>query len=245
MKTRSVSFVIPTKNEEATINEVILSVKANVEHAGYILREIVVVDDSEDSTRRLASEAGAIVVSGESRGLGHAMLIGLKRSLQGSPDCVVSLDSDGQVDLSEIPKFIDALDTNGADLVLGSRFLNDHLIEYDYPAINRFGTRVLSWILRRATGLNLTDSHGGIRAMRPEVIKKLKLLGRHTYVQETIIDAHENGFKVIEIPSKWKKRDFGQSRVVRSIPRYVLYTLPVIILRCRPHLKFFLRRAET
>jgi hypothetical protein len=99
------------------------------------------------------------------------------------------------------------------------------------------GTRILTWILRRMTGLPLTDSHGGIRVMVPDVARELQIIGSHTYVQETIIDAHEKGFRIVELPSAWRKRNFGTSRVVGSIPRYIAYTLPVLLLRSGQHIR--------
>ena len=74
--------------------------------------------------------------------------------------------------------------------------------------------------------------------MKPEVIENLDIIGNHTYVQETIIDSYENGFKIIEIPSAWKVRKVGQSRVVLSIPKYIFYTLPILLLRSGGHIKF-------
>ena len=73
--------------------------------------------------------------------------------------------------------------------------------------------------------------------MKPEVAKNLELIGTHTYVQEAIIDAHEKGFRILEIPSAWNKRRHGKSRVVFSIPNYIFYTLPVLILRSGNHIK--------
>ena len=64
------------------------------------------------------------------------------------------------------------------------------------------------------------------------------MLGTHTYVQETIIDAVAKGFRVKEIPSVWKERSHGKSRVVGSIPLYIFYTLPILILRSKQHIKW-------
>ena len=74
--------------------------------------------------------------------------------------------------------------------------------------------------------------------MRPEVVADLEILGTHTYVQETIIDAVEKGHRVVEIPSDWHQRGSGESRVVRSIPKYVFYTLPILLLRSGQHIRW-------
>jgi hypothetical protein len=56
-------------------------------------------------------------------------------------------------------------------------------------------------------------------------------------VQETIIDASEKGFRIVELPSVWKPRLHGRSRVVSNIPRYVFYTLPILMLRSGQHIR--------
>ena len=201
------------------------------------MAHIIVVDDSTDETRELAAEAGATVLIGGGRGLGSAMYDGLKAASALDCDFIVSIDGDGQADMSELPRFLEPLEERKADLVLASRFQQQGLVKYHYRFINNFGTQVLTAMLRRFTGLPLTDSHGGIRAMRRDVAAELEMLGSHTYVQETIIDAAEKGFRIVELPSVWKPRLHGKSRVVSSIPKYVFYTLPILMLRSGQHIR--------
>jgi len=229
--------VIPTKNEENTIRAVIAEVREAFIGLPYDV-EILVTDDSTDTTRQVARECGAHVVNGGGEGLGSAMYRGLKEALSFNPDVILSIDGDGQNDArSEIPQFVKPVLERRADLVLGSRFAKEGLVGYRYRSVNLLGTRVLTWILRRMTGLPVTDSHGGIRAMVPEVARELQIIGSHTYVQETIVDAFEKGFRIIELPSAWRKREFGRSRVVGSIPKYIAYTLPVLLLRSGQHIR--------
>lgn len=234
-----VTVVLPTRNEEATIASVIEEIREEFHKLdGYQLSEIIVVDDSSDETRKRAQEAGADVVIGGGQGLGKAMYRGLKKASRSFSSLILSMDTDGQVDPTEIPLFIKAREESDADLVLGSRFLNDKSVFYRYPFVNRMGVRILVGILNNVTKLGLTDSHGGLRVMKREVAEQLELVGTHTYVQETIIDAVEKGFKVIEIPSIWNKREHGSSRIVGNIPKYIFYTLPILILRSGQHIRF-------
>lgn len=231
--------VIPTKNEAATIASVIAEVRKGFLGTRYDDIVVLVVDDSTDATRQVALDNGAVVVRGDGDGLGAAMFKGLKSAVGFDPDVIVAVDGDGQADAAaEIPRFLAPIDNGSADMVLGSRFLESNLVDYHYRWVNRFGTRVLSGFLRSQTGLDLTDSHGGIRAMVPEVAADLEMLGTHTYVQETIIDAVEKGYRVTEIASVWRVRQHGKSRVVGSIPRYVFYTLPILILRSGQHIRW-------
>lgn len=233
-----ICVVLPTKNEEQVIASVIRDVKEVFAQHGLGEPTLILTDDSTDNTRSIAKSEGAVIVNGGGKGLGYAMYHGLKATLQYTPDFIVSFDSDGQCDPHEIPKFIELLRTDKADMVIGSRFQNPDLIEYKYRWKNRLGVLILSKILRSFTGLPITDSHGGIRAMTAEVVREMEMLGTYTYVQETIIDAVEKGFRVQEIPSAWRNRGYGRSRVVSSIPTYVFYTLPILIIRSKQHIKW-------
>ena len=232
-----VIVLVPTKNEAASIQHVIRSIQAALDPSRYEPPHVIVVDDSADDTRRIAAEAGAAVLVGGGRGLGSAMYDGLKAAAGLDCDFILSIDGDGQADVTELPRFLQPLERGEADLVLASRFRQEGLVQYRYRLINNFGTHVLAGMLRRFTGLPLTDSHGGIRAMRRQVAAELEMLGSHTYVQETIIDAAEKGFRIVELPSVWRPRLHGKSRVVSSIPRYVFYTLPILMLRSGQHIR--------
>jgi glycosyltransferase involved in cell wall biosynthesis len=230
--------VLPTRNEAATLASVVQGIRTAFAAHGLHAPHILVADDSHDDTRSLARRLGLTVVIGGGKGLGYAMYQGLKAALSFAPDVVVSMDADGQSDPHEILRFLEPIAQDKADMVVGSRFLEPDLIQYRYRWRNRFGIFVLVRILRALTGLPLTDSHGGLRAMRPEVVQELDVIGTHTYVQETLIDAREKGFRITEVPSIWHKRTRGSSQVVGSIPKYVMYTLPILIIRSGVHIRW-------
>lgn len=158
-----VAVVIPTRNEEGSIASVICSVREVLTSVGHETI-IYVTDDSHDKTRQVAKELGALIIRGGGDGLGSAMLRGLKAALATNPDVIMSVDADGQVDISsELLTFLNVIQEGEFDLVVGSRFLHKGLIDYQYRKKNRLGSWMLAGILRRQTGLALTDSHGGIR----------------------------------------------------------------------------------
>jgi glycosyltransferase involved in cell wall biosynthesis len=237
-KNWTICVVLPTRDETHTLESVVQEIRAAFEENALKPPVILIADDSHDETRQIANQLGLKVVIGGGQGLGYAMLKGLKAALRFDPDVIVGMDADGQTDPREIMNVLNPIAQGGADMVVSSRFLKPGLIQYPYKRINRFGTIVLSWILRKVTGLPLTDSHGGLRAMRTEVVESLDIIGTHTYVQETIIDAYEKGYRIKEVPSIWRKRVHGQSKVVRSIVRYIMYTLPVLVIRSRNHIRW-------
>ncbi len=236
-----ICLVMPTRNEEATLRNVVDEIRSAFREANLREPVLIISDDSHDRTRALARELGVHVVNGEGKGLGFAMHKGLKAALAFNPDVVVSMDSDGQSDPHEIMKFLAPIATGEADMVLGSRFLIQGLVGYRYRWINRLGVIILSGFLRHMTGLPITDSHGGLRAMKSDVVRELEILGTHTYVQESIIDAHRKGFIIREVPSIWRQRVAGQSRVVGSISKYIMYTLPILLIHLGSHVRWLYR----
>ena len=223
--------LILTKNEENTISPLLSEVKQRFRSLGLGEPDFVVSDDSTDRTSELAAAEGAYVVSGGNQGLGRAYVCGLKKCCELGPDRILVLDGDGQADLNDLTSFIHAMDFENVDLVTGSRFFDTDSVSYDYPYVNRMGTRILSTYLSWMTGQRFTDSHGGLRLMTGALAKQQKIYGRHTYVQESIVDAFQKGFKIVEIPSLWRKRAHGESRVVSSVFRYARRTLPYLIFR--------------
>ena len=235
----SVTFVLPTKNEAQSLDKILKGIRSESEHLGITIEKILITDDSSDKTREIARQQNVDIVLGGGRGLGEAMFRGLKQAAKTQADYIVSIDADGQANLKELGPLLAPLQDGTTDLVLSSRNLKKKSIKYKYPFINALGIFILVRLLRKGTGLNLTDSHGGLRAMRRQVAKDLEIIGVHTYVQETIFDAHQKGYRIIEIPGEWTPRN-GKSRVLNSIPQYIFYTLPIIIFRCGRHMSFFL-----
>lgn len=235
-----ICFVLPAKNEEFTIENVIEEINNISIRLFNIKSDIVIVSDSTDKTNEKVEkiENVKLIISNNS-GLGRAMYVGLKYASKLGSDYICSIDSDGQVDLNEIKLFYETIHNSEYDIIIGSRFLKNELIKYNYKISNRFGTILLKSIINLLTNYKVTDSHGGIRIMRKKVAQNLKLLGNHTYVQETLIDAYENNFNLLEIPSKWLVRNHGVSKVVRSKINYILNVFPVLFCRSNLHKKIF------
>lgn len=219
--------VIPAKNEGETVGKVLSELRDNIDQEVYEA-EFIVASSSRDNTDEIAREHGAEVIKDGGTGLGEAMYRGLKKALEHDPDLIFSIDSDLQFQPDELGRLLEASDE--ADLVLGSRFLESG-VKYGMSLTHRVGNKILTGMVNHATGLSLTDAQTGYRVMKPEIAEELRMVGRHTYVQETIIDAHSNGFTIKEVPVEFHEREEGGSKVVRSISKYAIRTLPVILHR--------------
>ncbi len=120
MNTLSLSVIIPAYNEEKNIEEVLLRTKATMKTLQFP-HEIIVVDDgSTDKTRSLAAKHNVTLVNnGRNQGKGHALRMGFEKA---TGDILVTMDADGSHRPEEIKKLIVPL-LNGADVVMGSRFI--------------------------------------------------------------------------------------------------------------------------
>ncbi|MBD3228845.1 MAG: glycosyltransferase [Candidatus Lokiarchaeota archaeon] len=212
LSTKKIIIVIPAFNEEKTIEDVINGCKKHSENI------IVVNDGSNDKTEEIAYELGATVISFyRNRGLGNAMKTGLKEALREEADIVITIDGDAQYKTEEIPKLLEVIEKNQADLVLGSRFLGK--IE-KMSATKRLGNKVFAWMVRNVTGLPLKDPNTGFRVIKSEVIKSINLSSSFTYTQEMILRSVEEGFRVREVPVTFRKREKGGSRLMSDPAEY-------------------------
>lgn len=208
--------LIPAHNEEKTIADVIRGV---LQHVNNVL---VLNDGSKDKTAVIAKEAGALVISNDYKmGLGISMKKAFKNALRINADIIVTIDADGQYDPKEIPKLLDPIVSNEADLVLGSRFLEKGSIE-KMSRVKKLGNKVFTWAMNRFTGLHLTDSATGFRAFRREILEEIPITSNYSYTQEMIIRAAYEGFRILDVPTVFLKRPHGKSRLISDPADYGL-----------------------
>ena len=121
MNTR-VMVIIPALNEEGAVGAVVRGAKAALPGA-----PVLVIDDhSTDRTAMVAEQAGAQVLRLPVHlGLGGAVQAAYKLAFEMGFDFVVRVDGDGQHDTADIPRVLEALQSTGAEVVIGSRFVED------------------------------------------------------------------------------------------------------------------------
>jgi glycosyltransferase involved in cell wall biosynthesis len=202
-----VSVVIPTKDEEGVIGEIIDAVRP---YAG----EILVVDGhSRDRTRAIAVEKGARVVLDKGRGKGDA----LRRSFaEARHDILVFIDADGSHDPHDIPKLAEPIRRGDADLVIGSRTRggSDELHGTAEQLLRYIGSQLIMLAINYRWRVRLTDSQNGFRAIRRNVALALDLRSNLTTIeQEMLMRALKHGYRVVEVPTHEFERRWGVSKV--------------------------------
>lgn len=225
--------IIPAYNEESTIADVIK------ETSQYVNEILVINDGSTDSTMNVSRKAGAIVIDNiVNRGLGKTIKRGYKEAIKLGADIVVQIDADGQYDPKEIPKLIQPILDNKADLVLGTRLEN---LKYEMPWLKKQGNKAFTWLLRRLTGADIKDGQTGFRATRKEVFETLEIHGDFTYTQEMIVKASKEGWRIANVSIDFHQRSSGESRLMSGPLSYAWRAWIIIIRTIRDYdpLKFF------
>jgi glycosyltransferase involved in cell wall biosynthesis len=189
----SIWVVCPAYNESSAI----VSVIKRLRQAGY---DVVVVDDgSADETRQLATASATAVVSHPiNLGQGAALKTGIDFALEQGADVIVTFDTDGQHRASDIPHLLDALVRNQADFALGSRFLSEPL---NMPRMRRILLWGATLFTVATTGLRLTDTHNGLRAMTRRGAQALRLRqNRMAHASELLAEIARSRLRYVEVP---------------------------------------------
>ena len=176
--------------------KVIADVVADVRATGH--RVVVVDDGSPDQTAEHAA-AGAIVIRHPiNLGQGAGLQTGLDFALAQGANAIVTFDADGQHRAADIAGLLDALVRHNADFALGSRFLGSAV---NLPAKRRALLKAAVWFTRATTGLSITDSHNGLRAMTRHGASRIHLRqNRMAHASEILHQIAASGLKYVETP---------------------------------------------
>src|SRR6266850_3742167 len=202
-----VTVVIPTKDEEGLIAEIIDAVRP---HAS----EILVVDGhSTDRTREIAAQKGVRVILDAGRGKGEA----LRRSFgEARHEVLVFIDADGSHDPNDIPRLVDPIVRGDAELVIASRTRggSDELHGTAEQLLRYIGSQLIMLAINYRWRVRLTDSQNGFRALRRDVALALRLKSDLTTIeQEMLMRALKLGCRVVEVASHEYERRWGVSKV--------------------------------
>ncbi len=177
--------IIPAYNEERTISEVIKSTKKYVD-------EVIVIDDgSKDKTSEMSKFANFVATHPINMGKGVALKTGFEAAIKRGADIIITLDADGQHDPNDIPKLINILTKEKADIVIGSRKLNEKM-----PLIFKFGNWFLNKLFTFLFKQAIADTQSGFRAFRANIYDKIKWT-TSTYAVETEMLANAGKKKLI------------------------------------------------
>ncbi|EKD81272.1 MAG: glycosyl transferase [uncultured bacterium] len=222
-------IIVPCYNESASIKAVIDELAETAAEA-----EIVVINDgSSDSTFETAKMSGKATVIDLpiNLGVGGAVQTGLKYAFKSSKDFAIKVDGDGQHDPAHIATLLQPLITDQADIVVGSRFLQENS-GFKSTIWRRVGIRFFQFLCQSLTGQRITDPTSGFRAYNRHAIKFMaNNYPSFDYPEpEEVILACKNNLRIVEVPVKMRNRQAGTSTISSSISVYYMLKVTLAML---------------
>ncbi len=202
MEQVELSFVIPAYNEEDFIENTLSELDAIIQDKNLPYEIVVVNDGSRDQTfenaTRYAKRNGHVKVVSYPRnfGKGYAVKTGF---MQASGDIVIFADSDLEIDLTTVSKYLDAL--RHADIVIASKNHPDSRVAV--PVSRRILSYTFNRIVQILIGTPLKDTQSGLKAMKKSAFVNIfprLAVKRFAFDVELLAVAHLYGLKVKEMP---------------------------------------------
>ena len=207
--------IVPTYNERDSLAGIIERIRTAVPAA-----HVLIVDDgSPDGTGELADSLAGDAVSVLHRpakdGLGRAYLAGFARAMEEGYEYVAEIDADGSHDPAELPVML-ALAVNGADLVIGSRWVTGGAV-INWPWIRRAISRAGNWYSRTMLRSRVRDITAGYRVFRTSALRRLALPDvssqGYCFQVELAWRLERAGSTIVEHPITFIERTSGRSKM--------------------------------
>ena len=167
-----------------------------------IVNDVILVDDgSKDATVNLAKQLKLhTLVHAHNQGYGGNQKTCYTAALRRGADFVIMLHPDGQYNPHDLPKFITQL-KSGADLVLGSRFLQGG--DKKTPLYKSLSIRVITFLFNLVLGTHLSEANTGYRGFSRRLLERVpwkKNGNSYIFDPQMIIQAHHFGFQIADVP---------------------------------------------
>ncbi|HET6458487.1 MAG TPA: glycosyltransferase family 2 protein [Nitrosopumilaceae archaeon] len=184
---------LPAYNEEKNIAKIILKIQSVAD------KVIVCNDGSSDLTGDIAEKMGVLVINHpKNMGYGAAIRSLFLKAKELDADVLVTFDADGQHRIEDVAKLLEPIKNNTADIVIGSRFLDD---KTKIPKYREIGIKTITGLSNASTDVKVTDSQSGFRAYNNKVLREIVPsdfgMGVST---EILIKANNKKFRIVEVP---------------------------------------------
>jgi len=202
-----VSLIIPTRNEEGCIGQVLREVPRD------LVDEVVVIDGhstdgtEEEVKKELRPQDSFVLQKG--KGYGGAFLEGFDIV---TGDVIIMMDADGSHDPSDIKAILDKVH-RGYEYVMASRYATGGH-SHDDTIIRWVGNRVFTWMTNMIHGTDVTDSLYLFTAITRDGLEKLNLKSAgFEFCTEIVVKAHRAGLRFAEVPAVERSRFAGKTKV--------------------------------
>ena len=216
-------IIIPTYNEKENIEKIIRKI-FSLEKSFHIL---IVDDGSPDGTAKIVQslqkefeEKLHILMRKEKLGLGTAYINGFKWGLKKDYQYLFEMDADFSHNPDDLIKLYEANANNGADVAIGSRYINGVNI-VNWPMSRLLMSFFASKYVKLITGMPIHDSTAGFKCYKRIVLEtinfnKLQFVG-YAFQIEMKFKAWKYGFNIVEVPVIFTDRSEGTSKMSSGI----------------------------
>lgn len=209
-----VTVIIPCHNEEKGIGKVLDAMPfKRLLHHGFEVQVVVVDNNSKDSTRAEVKKRNVKIIHEPEQGKGQALKTGFL-SVPEDSKYVVILDGDNTYKAGEMPRLLEPLQNNFADVIVGSR-IGGKTIRGSLSSSHRFVNWVFAFLVRHFYGANITDCLSGYFAFKRDSLNKLL---RHldskgfAIEMEMITKMKKMNMHVYSVPITYDRR-LGHSKI--------------------------------
>lgn len=203
-----ISIVVPAYNESTRIENALERIFTCVDQRGWDAEVLVVDDGSSDQTASIVKQWMEthprlhLIQNPGNRGKGYSVRNGL---LQAAGEIVMFTDADLSAPMEEAERLFSAIQS-GADVAIGSRWLDRARQTIHQPLYRQFFGRCFNWITRTVMGLPFKDTQCGFKAFRrsaAQVIFRLQTIERWGFDPEILFIAQKLGYEIREVPVTW------------------------------------------
>jgi glycosyltransferase involved in cell wall biosynthesis len=202
------SIVVPAYNERRRLGRTLEQILAHLRQASWSAEVVIVDDGSRDDTFQIASDFAAanpelrVIQNPGNQGKGYSVRNGM---LNARGEILLFTDADLSSPIAEAGKLFSALE-QGADVAIGSRWLDPSLQFQRQPLKRRIMSRTFNFYLRALLGFSYRDTQCGFKAFSrraAQLIFPRQRITRWGFDAEILYLAHRFGLKVAEVPVAW------------------------------------------
>lgn len=223
---KRILVVIPAYNESENIERVVNNLRENYPQYDYI----VVNDGSRDNTAEICKKNGYNLLDlPVNLGLSGGVQAGFKYAYFNNYDYVVQFDGDGQHRPEYIEKLLFAMENDGTDIAIGSRFVD----EKKPHSLRMAGSNIIQFFIRLTTGKKIKDPTSGFRMFNREMMKPFVYQMNYGPEPDTVAYLIRKGAKVKEVQVEMDERIAGTSylNLKRSIQYMVRMSMSIVFIQ--------------
>lgn len=220
---KKIVVIIPTYNERENIGLLINALQREFEKLPHEMHILVVDDNSPDGSSNIVKSSAKEypniqLMTGEKQGLGAAYIRGMQHAINAlSADVVMEMDADFSHKPEDVPRLISEID-NGADFVIGSRYVPGGNIPDDWSFMRKMNSKWGNIFARYIAGLHrIRDCTAGFRAISASIIKKIDLrnlrVSGYAFQIALLHQAMVSGATVQEVPVEFVDRTRGKTKL--------------------------------